>query len=237
MRVKICGLTRSEDVSKCEGSGANLIGFINIERSKRNVEIKEIKELITSLIDVKRAVLVLEPENPEEVVEKMKKTGIRTIQLHSLTNKEIKYLRWIESFHRNVLERTIKVIRTVGVSEESIEYMNRNEIRFSQSKKFEIEGFAKTCDGILFDYQVDGKSGGTGRQIPLNIALNAVKIAKNANHNIEIFLAGGINSEIIQNSKEILEKAIDYVDVNSGVEDAPGIKNPDSVDELLQIRA
>ena len=74
MRVKICGLTRSEDVSKCEGSGANLIGFINIERSKRNVEIKEIKELITSLIDVKRAVLVLEPENPEEVVEKMKKS-------------------------------------------------------------------------------------------------------------------------------------------------------------------
>jgi phosphoribosylanthranilate isomerase len=123
------------------------------------------------------------------------------------------------------------------VSEESIEYENRNEIRFSQSKKLEIEGFAQTCDGILFDYQVDGKSGGTGRQIPLNIALKAVKIAKNANHNIEIFLAGGINIEIIQKRKEILEKAIDYVDVNSGVEDAPGIKNPNSVDELLEIRA
>ena len=28
MKVKICGITRSQDVSKCEGSGANLIGFI-----------------------------------------------------------------------------------------------------------------------------------------------------------------------------------------------------------------
>ena len=32
-----------------------------------------------------KAVLVLEPENPEEVVMKMKKTGIRNVQLHSLT--------------------------------------------------------------------------------------------------------------------------------------------------------
>jgi phosphoribosylanthranilate isomerase len=235
MRVKICGLTRSEDVSMCERSGANLIGFINIERSKRNVDIKGIKELISSLKDIERAILVLEPENPEEVVEKVKKTGIRNIQLHSLTNKEIKYLRWIESFHRNVHEGNIKIIRAVGLSEESIEYGNRREIRFSPNKKLEIEGFAKTCDGLLFDYQIDGKSGGIGRQIPLEMALNAVKIAKNANHNIEIFLAGGLNSETIQNRKILLEKVIDYVDVNSGVEDAPGIKNPDSVDELLKI--
>ncbi len=35
--------------------------------------------------------------------------------------------------------------------------------------------------------------------------------------------------------KKILEKVIDYVDVNSGVEDAPGIKNPERVDELMNI--
>ena len=28
--------------------------------------------------------------------------------------------------------------------------------------------------------------------------------------------------------KHVLEKVLDYVDVNSGVEDAPGIKNPRS---------
>jgi phosphoribosylanthranilate isomerase len=219
MQVKICGLTRFEDVNKCEVSGANLIGFINIERSKRNVKLRMIKELVSSMKNRDKAVLVLEPENPEEVIMKMKKTGIRNVQLHSLTNNEIKYLRWIGGFHRNALESNLKVIRAVGISEESLKFMNGNEFRFSHDKKKEIEDFAKTCDALLFDYQIN------------------VKIAKNANYNVKIFLAGGINSERLQNKKEVLEKVIDYVDVNSGVEYAPGIKNPDRVDDLMKIRA
>ena len=237
MQVKICGLTRFEDVNKCEVSGANLIGFINIERSKRNVKLRMIKELVSSMKNRDKAVLVLEPENPEEVIMKMKKTGIRNVQLHSLTNNEIKYLRWIGGFHRNALESNLKVIRAVGISEESLKFMNGNEFRFSHDKKKEIEDFAKTCDALLFDYQINGKSGGTGRQIPIKILLEAVKIAKNANYNVKIFLAGGINSERLQNKKEVLEKVIDYVDVNSGVEYSPGIKNHDRIDDLMKISA
>jgi phosphoribosylanthranilate isomerase len=235
MKVKICGITRSQDVSKCEGSGANLIGFINIKRSKRYVKLKQIIELVSELKNRERAVLVLEPENLEEVVMKMKKTGIRNVQLHSLTSSQIKYLKWIENFHRTPVEPNMKIIRAVGISEDSLVYAN-GDIEFSEIKKLEIEDFARTCDAILFDYQVNGKSGGTGKQIPINIALEAVKIAKNANYNLEIFLAGGINSERIRNDKDVLERVIDYVDVNSGVEDAPGIKNPERVDELMNIK-
>jgi phosphoribosylanthranilate isomerase len=237
MKVKICGITRTEDVNKCEESGANLIGFINIKRSKRMVNIKEIKLLSSYIKNKERAVLVLEPENPEEVVMKMKKTGIRTVQLHALSNSEIKYLTWIEGFHRNATEKNIKVIRAVGISEESFEFLKGNELNLSQAKKEEIEGFAKVCDALLFDYQVEGKSGGTGKQIPIKMVLESVKIARNANNNIEIFLAGGLNSERIRKDQKILEKVIDYVDVNSGVEDAPGIKNPDQVDYLMKIKA
>jgi phosphoribosylanthranilate isomerase len=237
MKVKICGITRSEDLIRCEESGAELVGFINIERSKRLVNIKEIKALVSEMKNKEKAVLVLEPKNPEEVVMKMKKTGIRTAQLHSLSSNQIKYLRWIESFQRNPFEQHVKIIRAVGISEESIESKNDSEIRFSTEKIDEIEGFAKTCDAIIFDYQIGDKSGGTGKQIPFKIALKAVKIAKNINNNLEIFLAGGINSEIIRNKKDKMEKVLDYVDVNSGVEDAPGIKNPDQLNELMKIRA
>lgn len=237
MKVKICGITRSQDVSKCEGSGAHLIGFINIKRSKRYVKLEEIIELVSELKNRERAVLVLEPENPEEVVMKMKKTGIRTVQLHSLNSSQIKYLKWIENFHRTPVEPNMKIIRAVGISEDSLAYTNRNLIEFTDEKVLEIEDFAKTCDAILFDYQIEGKSGGTGKQIPINMALAAVKIAKNVNHELEIFLAGGINSERIQNEKAVLERVIDYLDVNSGVEDAPGIKNPERVDEIMNIKA
>ena len=236
MKVKICGITRSQDVSKCEGSGANLVGFINIKRSKRYVKLEEIIELVSELKTKERAVLVLEPENPEEVVMKMKKTGIRNVQLHSLTSSQIKYLKWIENFHRTPVEPNMKIIRAVGISEDSVKSQG-NKIEFSQEKVMEIEEFAKTCDALLFDYQVKGRSGGTGKQIPINIALESVRIAKDANHNLEIFLAGGIDSERIRNKRTILERVIDYVDVNSGVEDSPGIKNPERVEELMNINA
>jgi phosphoribosylanthranilate isomerase len=236
MKIKICGITRSKDVSRCEGSGANLVGFINIPRSKRYVSLEEIIELISELKNRERAVMVLEPGNPEEVVMKMKKTGIRNVQLHSLTSSQIKYLKWIENFHRTPVEPNMKIIRAIGISEDSLKSTD-NGIEYSQEKILEIEDFARTCDAILFDYQIKGRSGGTGKQIPINMALEAVKIAKNANHNLEIFLAGGINSERIRNNKAILENVIDYVDVNSGVEDAPGIKNPERLEELMNIQA
>ena len=126
----------------------------------------------------------------------MKKTGIRTVQLHSLSYNEIKYLRWIEGFQRNPFERSMKVIRAVGLSEESLE--GGMEYQIFKSKKRGNRRFCKNhAMHYYFDYQVEGKSGGTGRQIPIKMVLEAIKIAKNVNSNVEIFLAGGMNSERI----------------------------------------
>lgn len=236
MKVKVCGITRSEDLLRCEASGAELVGFINIERSKRKVNLKEIKSMVSEMKNKRKAVLVLEPETVEEVVMRMKKTGIRTVQLHSLSATQIKYLRWIESYNRNPFEQRIKIIRALGLSEDSIDLVD-GEIRLSDEKSNEIAEFALICDAIILDYQIEGKSGGTGKQIPLEIALEAVKTAKNVDNNIKIFLAGGINSKIIKNEKDTLEEIFDYVDVNSGVEDSPGIKNSEKLDELLEIFA
>lgn len=236
MKVKICGITQSKDLKKCEESGADLIGFINVKRSKRYLDFPDIKSLVSTMQHKERAVMVLETDDLEEVVMKIKKTGVRTIQLYSLTPSQIKYLKWIEGFQRDPFQRTLKVIRAIGMSSKSAESMRDSPIVMKKSKKNEIQEFAKTCDALLFDYQVDGKSGGTGKQIPLKIALEAVRIAKSANKCIKIFLAGGINLKMIKNNKDILENVFDYVDVNSGVEDAPGIKNHQLVQELLLIK-
>jgi phosphoribosylanthranilate isomerase len=234
MKIKICGMTRSEDVTKCEESRANLIGFINIERSQRFLHYRKIKNLFRSMKNKEKAVLVLEPENPEEVIMKMKKTGIKTVQLHSLSPYQIKFLKWIEGFRRNCYDKNMIVIRAVGLSEESIEKETCGEtFKFSNIKKEEIEGFARVCDAIIFDYEVGGKSGGAGRQIPIEMVFEAVKIAKNVKNNIKIFLAGGMNSKSMKNHKELFEKVFDYVDVNSGVEDSPGVKNHDKVEEFM----
>lgn len=234
MKIKVCGITRSEDLIRCEESGAELMGFINIDRSKRNLSLKEIKTLTAGMKNKMKAVMVLEPKDIEEVVMKMKKTAVRNIQLHSLTPNQIKYLRWIENYERNPFEPHLKIFRAVGLSQDSTEIIDGEPV-LKPEKISEIKEFALCCDALILDYQLNGKSGGTGKQIPMKIALEAVRTAKDVDNNVEIFLAGGINTEIIRNRKEILEKVFDYVDVNSGVEDAPGIKNSQQLEELLEL--
>lgn len=211
MKFKICGITRPGDLLVCEKSNPSFIGFINIERSKRFLNIEKIRKLISSMNDEKKAVLVIEPETAEEAMEAAEKSGVKNIQLHSLQAEDIAKLIGIN------------VIKAVGIPE-----------KIDISKKEEIKEFAKVCKYLLFDSMISGKSGGTGKQIPLEVAVEAAEIAKESSQNIKLFLAGGINAERIENEGKIIKDIFDYVDVNSGVEDSPGIKNRDKIVEFVE---
>ena len=222
MKIKICGMTRPEDVRACEDAGADFLGFINIKRSKRFVELEDVVELRSLMKDKNRAVLVLEPEGIEDTLFAIEKTGIKILQLHSLSPYGIKYLKWRDCFKTCPLEEDLRIVRAVGISDE-----------LSDEKKREIEDFARVCDALIFDYEVEGKSGGTGRQIPIETAVEASKIAKNIKKSIKTVLAGGMNTERIKAHEKILNEHFDCVDVNSGVEDTPGIKNPLKIMDLF----
>jgi len=217
MKIKICGIRNKVDLEACEKEGADLIGFINIERSKRMVKIDQIKDLTSSMKDKNKAVLVIEPSNMVDAKERIKKSGLKNIQLHSLSPDEIREIKTNNSH--------LTVIRAIGISEV-----------INPDKKQEIKDFADVCDYLLLDYEIQGKTGGTGRQIPTDTAIEAALIAKSHNKDIELFLAGGMNIERIKNEGKKLAKIFTYFDVNSGVEDEPGVKNTDKINELMKIK-
>ncbi len=219
MKVKICGITRVEDVMICEENNADLIGFINIKRSKRFVEINEINQLTSKLNNREKAVLVIEPENLEEAEVIQKKSNINIFQLHSLSSDDINRLKESES-----IQKQLKIIRAVGIPE-----------RITARKKVEIEDFANVCDFLLFDYEDYGKIGGTGKQIPIKLIIEAAELAKNANDNIKLFLAGGLDLKRIQTEGKQIERIFDFIDVNSGVEDSPGLKNDNKIREIIEL--
>ena len=177
MKVKICGITRAEDVMVCEENNADLIGFINIKRSQRFVELNKINELTSKLKIKDKSVLVIEPDNLKEAELILEKTDINIVQFHSLSSDHINSLKELKSINKE-----LKIIKAVGIPE-----------RINELKKIEIEDFARVCDSLLFDYENHGKSGGTGKQIPLKLVFEAARIAKNVNDDIELFLAGGLN--------------------------------------------
>lgn len=212
MKFKICGITRPEDLHVCEKSDPAFIGFINIERSKRFLDIEKIRELRDSMKNYEKAVLVIEPETTEEAIKAVEKSGIKNIQLHSLSVKDTAELKEID------------VIKAIGIPE-----------KIDDFKKEEIKEYAKVCKYLLFDSMISGKSGGTGKQIPLEVAAEAAEIAKRSNANIKLFLAGGINAERIKNEGKLIKDIFDYIDINSGVEDSPGIKNRDKLIEFVDM--
>lgn len=44
-KIKVCGITNRDDLKKIEKLNVNHVGFINIERSSRNISLDEITYL------------------------------------------------------------------------------------------------------------------------------------------------------------------------------------------------
>ena len=147
----------------------------------------------------------------DEATEKVKKCGIKYLQLHSLSDNEISKIK------------DVNIIRAIGIPD----YLDDEKIK-------EIESIAGVCKYLLFDSLIRGKSGGTGKQIPLNIVKKAAETAKTINKDIIIFLAGGMNSERMKKEGYVIKSVFDYVDLNSGVEDSPGVKNETKIKEFLE---
>ncbi len=144
MKVKICGITRKEDLKTLEEFDPAFIGFINIKRSLRYVNTDEINELKHSMINTDKSMLVIRSGNVEEVIKKAKQCDIKNVQLHSLSPEEISKINGIN------------IIRAIGISE------NIDEV-----KSEEIKQFSRVCNYLLFDSMISGKSGGTLKLLKL----------------------------------------------------------------------
>jgi phosphoribosylanthranilate isomerase len=214
LKIKVCGIRRLLDVLMVECRGVDLLGFINVERSQRFVDKNLIKLLTSHMDDPDKAVMIMEPDSPDEVIKMAKTCGINKLQLHSLSPSDINYIKSVSEF---------EVTRAVGVGE-----------KISKDKMEEIKAFALVCDSLLLDYEMNGKSGGTGVQIPLTTAVEGAEIAKKS-ADIDIFLAGGINARIMKEEKQIIAKHFQGVDVNSGVEESPGVKDLAKLEEFMEI--
>ena len=99
-------------------------------------------------------------------------------------------------------------------------------VRVGEASDFDkVEALRKNGEPrILLDAKVEGIPGGTGKQIPESLLREKAG-------DIPLWLAGGINPE---NVAEIVAKfQPELIDVSSGVEEAPGIKDHKKMRELF----
>lgn len=201
VRVKICGLTRNEDAREAERAGATYGGVILAAGGPRAVTSSDAEAIFrgTEL----RRVGVFVNETPARMYALAAELGLDVIQLHGdETPAEAEALR------RATEARVWKALRP------------RSGEDFAAS----ASAYADRVDGILLDGWSPEGRGGTGARFPWS-AVAAHRTALAAG--VELIVAGGLNPGNVAHAIAIL--APDVVDVSSGVELRPRLKDPHSI--------
>jgi len=195
VRIKMCGTTRAEDAACAVNLGIDALGFIFAEKSPRCVTPEQAAILIAALPPFVSRVGVFVNESLDTIESVAGTAGLTAIQLHGHESPE---------FCRELKKRQ----RALSVCK-----------AFSIGKEHElpaIAGYTDTVDAVLLDTYAKGQGGGTGKTFDWG-CIEELGIA------VPLILAGGLNPENIEKAVRMVRPFA--VDINSGVEDAPGIKN------------
>ncbi len=202
MRVKICGLTRPEDVRAALGSGADALGFVvGSPASPRNLTLGQAKHLMRSMPAFAFKVAVTSSQDFQTVRKICSELSPHSLQLHRHNQELVSQIR---KTHPEVT-----LILAAGIKDRS-SVLNAEEI-------------SKHSDALLADSPDSKGMGGTGRTH--NWKLTASLRRKIAPR--RLILAGGLTPSNVRAAIKIVRPYA--VDVSSGVESKPGVKDHSKV--------
>ena len=210
MKLKVCGLTKLDQIEELISLKVNFLGFIFYEKSPRYVLTHLTLEHIKA-IEHQGKVGVFVNENVSNIIEISEKAGLNFIQLHGDETEDF------ISELRKKLNKTIGIIKVLRVGTDVLDLKK-------QIKK--ISNLKSQISNLLFD--TDSKSfGGTGKTFDWQI-LNEIEIPK------PYFLSGGISLENIEDLKTLKQKPF-ALDINSKFETEPGNKDLGKIKKFKNI--
>ncbi len=216
-RVKICGLTRKEDVDVAVECGTDAVGFIfGYRGSPRNLPFEKLAKLAGEVPPFVNVVVVSPFSNPEltRVIERIKPS-------------------FLQLSYQNDFEGRTSFAETLGKPGNfsniiGTVHLPNGENQNKDSIVHQCENISQACRAILLDSALIKKSGemgsvitsgGTGTTHDWKVS----RQVRDALFPFPVILAGGLNEENVR--KAIQEVKPFAVDVSSGVETKPGIKD------------
>lgn len=211
MWIKICGFTDLDNTLACVEARPDAIGLNFYTASKRYVT-PEVARQITHRLPVgTEAVGVFVNSSAAGVAEIVSAAGLSAIQLHGDESPET-----VAEVHRRCPQQ--KIIRAMRIGDDGIESLDRH-VR-------SILDLGVPLHAALVDALVAGSYGGTGHTIdPSLLAGYDTRLPP-------LILAGGLNADNVAAAVRAVRPA--GVDTASGVETAPGIKDPQLVQQFVE---
>lgn len=199
--VKVCGLTRREDALAAARAGASYLGVVLAPGGKRTVGLEQAAKLLDGL-GVRRVGVFVDAA-PETLRRSGDALSLDVLQLHGDESPE--------QVRDVVAAGPWRVWKAVRV---------RTADDFLRS----VDKFADCADGLLLDGWHPEAPGGTGTRFPWEaIAEHRAKLPTH----LYLVAAGGLRAENVAHVCALLQPSA--VDVSSGVEHAPGVKDADAI--------
>jgi phosphoribosylanthranilate isomerase len=196
VKVKICGLTRDEDVKAAVTAGADVLGFVFTE-SPRRVSINTAIRLSGYVPKgVLRVGLFLDQDR-SEIDQVLDSVPLDILQFHGRETEQqcsVFNLPWLKAVAMD----------------------NAGSAKLAET---EYPGAL----GLLLDSHTAGKRGGSGKVFDWSLSAPLSK---------PVWLAGGLNAENVARAIRTVRPYA--VDVSSGVESAPGIKDSARISDFIK---
>lgn len=193
--IKFCGMTRADDARLAGELGAAYVGVI-FAPSQRRVEPAEAGRILAGAAGALK-VGVFGDASAKDILAAAEAAGLDVIQLHGGTRSGgIEQLR--ESFRGQIW----------------------SVVRIAEGEVLEAGGDAWMADALLVDSYSESGLGGTGRTFDWARECESIRrVAMDR----PLIVAGGLDPDNVSSAIRALQPAV--VDVSSGVESSPGVKD------------
>jgi len=205
--IKICGLSTPETLTAALDAGADMVGFVRFPKSPRHVTLDLGHRLsLQAKGRAKRVVLLVDPGD-EDIAQAVEAINPDLIQLHGSETPE----RVAEI--RAIVRRP--VMKALGVAD--------------KSDLEALSSYAKGAEHLVLDAKPPRTAaalpGGNGISFDWRL-LNGLDPA------LPIMLSGGLNPDNVAEAIRLTRPKA--VDVSSGVESGPGLKDPARIEAFIK---
>jgi phosphoribosylanthranilate isomerase len=206
-RIKICGLTREQDVDAAVAAGADAVGFIQYAKSPRHVAIDRAIELASRLPPFVTPVLLFVNEEPQRVLESLQRIPNAWAQFHGDESPQ-------------------QCLASTGNGRHPYLAVARIPLDGAAFDLLEFSGAHPHARAVLMDAHVEGY-GGAGKSFEWSRLPPSV--------NAHLVLSGGLTPASVGDGIAQVRPRCKTlaVDVSSGVEAAKGIKDPDKINQFV----
>lgn len=207
--VKICGMNSAEALDAAVAGGAKMLGFVFFPPSPRCVTPVEAADLMARVPEgLTKVALMVDPDD-FDVGAVCRQLPVDCIQLHGKeTVERVADIKAITG---------LPVMKAVGIA-------STDDIKHAH-------GFEAVCERILLDAKAP-----VGSVLPGGNALSFDwQLIRGETWAKPWLLAGGLTAENL--GQAVKTSGAGFVDVSSGVEDAPGHKSPEKIRAFLKMAA